>query len=118
MGSVHDDTLWYAQQAQQRSKAAAEARKRAFDRWWKLSVHNGTLPKSRESLAREAYYAAWGGATFSPPEPTEGQVEALLNAFYGTAIEGAWPRKAKDQMRAALHAMSLQDGAITAGDRK
>jgi hypothetical protein len=39
-----------------------EGRDVAFYKWWKLSTHNGTLPQHRENLAREAYYAAWGGS--------------------------------------------------------
>jgi hypothetical protein len=39
-----------------------ERESQAFDKWWKLSTHNGTLPEHRQNLAREAYYAAWGGA--------------------------------------------------------
>lgn len=39
------------------------AREAAFDRWWKVSIHNGVLPQTRELLAREAYFAAWGGGS-------------------------------------------------------
>jgi hypothetical protein len=45
---------------------AHAARDAAFTRWWALSTHNGTLPSHRESLAREAYFAAWGGGAKTP----------------------------------------------------
>lgn len=45
------------------------ARATAFDRWWKLSVHNGTLPQHRESLAREAFYAAWSAPLVAEQRP-------------------------------------------------
>ena len=36
-------------------------RAEAFDQWWELAVMNGILPSTTQKLAREAYYAAWGG---------------------------------------------------------
>lgn len=45
-------------------------RETAFWKWWNLSCHNATLPRSRESLAREAYYAAWGGGSHCTQDDT------------------------------------------------
>lgn len=72
-GGAIDDRFQYtgvnAVSTQERSSGIAAslasarahiARANAFDRWWKLSSLNGTLPQNRKSLAREAYYAAWG----------------------------------------------------------
>lgn len=52
-----------------------------------------------------------------PPEPTEAQIEAVLNAYHDMGVEGAWPQKARNMMRAALRAMPLQDGAVTQDKR-
>ena len=43
------------------TQATRSDRAAAFDQWWKLSSLNGTLSDHRKNLAREAYYAAWGG---------------------------------------------------------
>ena len=40
----------------------SENREAAFKQWWATCSHNGVLPKDRTALAREAYYAAWGGS--------------------------------------------------------
>jgi hypothetical protein len=48
--------------AQRTSTVNATRREQAFDQWWKLGEHNGVLPTAKSALAREAFYAAWGGS--------------------------------------------------------
>ena len=43
------------------SRKRHEAREKAFEQWWELITSSGALPSHKKNLAREAYYAAWGG---------------------------------------------------------
>lgn len=44
-----------------RSYKAHQAREAAFEQWWRLSYENRTLPRTIHGIARQAYFAAWGG---------------------------------------------------------
>ena len=85
-----------------RAYKAHQAREAAFEQWWKLSRHNGTLPEHREALAREAYFAAWGRAARLPDRegwqdistaPKDGTKIDLWHPTRGRLVDAFWNKR-------------------------
>ena len=54
-----------------------QAREAAFEQWWHLTSHI-TMPEQRKALAREAYFAAWGGGNAAAQDVAD---KGLLDAL-------------------------------------
>lgn len=96
-------------------------REKAFDQWWHLTSHIWR-PESRESLARQAYYAAWGGGDIAritaERDGMKRALESLLDRYVGLVNCGDcgfWDPEKEREVIEARAALAVSDADDTTG---